>query len=129
MVSKLLSRATKVRVHKMVIRSILMYGCKTWTLTLKEKHKLTNGRTEGISILEPTKGELGNWKTRFNEFEELVFKLNIIGEIISAQFRWLAYGTKRRCYNCQKSAFEVTYWSSSSASKSFKISLEGVIKD
>ncbi|KAI5642211.1 reverse transcriptase (RNA-dependent DNA polymerase) domain-containing protein [Phthorimaea operculella] len=38
--SKLISRRTKIRVYKTVIRPILMYGCEAWTLTLKEENKL-----------------------------------------------------------------------------------------
>ncbi|XP_063530751.1 uncharacterized protein LOC134741787 [Cydia strobilella] len=40
LVSKLLSKNTKLRIYKTVIRPILMYGCETWTLTLKEESKL-----------------------------------------------------------------------------------------
>lgn len=40
LLSKLLSRATKIRVYKTVIRRILMYGSEPWTLTLTEENKL-----------------------------------------------------------------------------------------
>nr|XP_037874344.1 uncharacterized protein LOC119630097 [Bombyx mori] len=38
--SKLLSRRTKIRIYKTVVRPILLYGCEAWTLTQKEEAKL-----------------------------------------------------------------------------------------
>jgi hypothetical protein len=29
-----------MKVHKTVILPVVLYGCKTWSLTLREKHRL-----------------------------------------------------------------------------------------
>ncbi|KAJ4440654.1 hypothetical protein ANN_08801 [Periplaneta americana] len=36
--SSLLSKNLKVRIYKTVILPVLLYGCETWTLTLREEH-------------------------------------------------------------------------------------------
>ncbi|KAJ4438854.1 hypothetical protein ANN_14807 [Periplaneta americana] len=38
--STLLSKNLKVRIYKTVILPVLLYGCETWTLTLREEHRL-----------------------------------------------------------------------------------------
>jgi hypothetical protein len=41
--SRLLSKNVKVRIYKTIILSVVLYGCETWSLTVREKHK-----TEGV---------------------------------------------------------------------------------
>jgi hypothetical protein len=38
--SRLLSKNVKIRIYKTVILPVVLYGCKTWSLTLKEEHRL-----------------------------------------------------------------------------------------
>jgi hypothetical protein len=38
--SRLLSRNVKVKIHKTIILPVVLYGCETWSLTLREEHKL-----------------------------------------------------------------------------------------
>ncbi|KAJ4431557.1 hypothetical protein ANN_20156 [Periplaneta americana] len=38
--SSLLSKNLKVRIDKTVILPVVLYGCETWTLTLREEHRL-----------------------------------------------------------------------------------------
>ncbi|KAJ4452238.1 hypothetical protein ANN_03756 [Periplaneta americana] len=38
--SSLLSKNLKVRINKTVILPVVLYGCETWTLTLREEHRL-----------------------------------------------------------------------------------------
>jgi hypothetical protein len=40
MSSRLLSKNVKVKVHKAIILPVVLYGCKTWSLALKEEHRL-----------------------------------------------------------------------------------------
>jgi hypothetical protein len=35
----LLSRNVKIKVYKTIILPVVLYGCETWTLTLREEHK------------------------------------------------------------------------------------------
>jgi hypothetical protein len=38
--SRLLSRKLKVKIHKTIILPVVLYGCETWCLTLREEHRL-----------------------------------------------------------------------------------------
>jgi hypothetical protein len=38
--SRLLSRNVKVKIHKTIILPVVFYGCETWSLTLREEHRL-----------------------------------------------------------------------------------------
>ena len=38
--SHLLSKKLKVKTHKTIILPVVLYGCETWSLTLREEHRL-----------------------------------------------------------------------------------------
>jgi hypothetical protein len=38
--SRLLSRNVKVKIYKTIILPFVLYGCETWSLTLREEHRL-----------------------------------------------------------------------------------------
>jgi sorting nexin-29 len=37
--SRLLSRNVKVKIYKTIILPVVLYGCETWSLTLREEHR------------------------------------------------------------------------------------------
>jgi hypothetical protein len=37
---RLLSKNVKIRIYKNIILPVVLYGCETWSLTLREEHKL-----------------------------------------------------------------------------------------
>jgi hypothetical protein len=38
--SRLLSRNVKVKIYKTIVLPVVLYGCETWSLTLREEHRL-----------------------------------------------------------------------------------------
>jgi hypothetical protein len=38
--SRLLSKNLKIGIYKMIILSVVLYECETWSLTLREEHRL-----------------------------------------------------------------------------------------
>jgi hypothetical protein len=38
--SRLLSKNVKIRIYKSIILPVVLYGCQTWSLTLREEHRL-----------------------------------------------------------------------------------------
>jgi hypothetical protein len=38
--SQLLSKKLKIRIYKTIILPVVLYGCETWSLTLREEHRL-----------------------------------------------------------------------------------------
>jgi hypothetical protein len=37
--SHLLSKSSKIRIYKTIILAVILYGCETWSLTLREEHR------------------------------------------------------------------------------------------
>jgi hypothetical protein len=35
-----LSKNLKIRIYKKIILPVVLYGCETWSLTLREEHRL-----------------------------------------------------------------------------------------
>ncbi|XP_037870365.1 uncharacterized protein LOC119629250 [Bombyx mori] len=79
--SKLLSRFTKIRIYKTVVRPILLYGCEAWSLTQKEEAKLLVTERKVLrKILGPVRKEDGSWHVRKNKDVERLFgEPNILG--------------------------------------------------
>jgi hypothetical protein len=38
--SRLLSKNIKIRIYKTIILPVVLYGCETWSVTLREEHRL-----------------------------------------------------------------------------------------
>ena len=38
--SSLLSKNLKLKIYRTIILPVVLYGCKTWSLTLREEHRL-----------------------------------------------------------------------------------------
>jgi hypothetical protein len=38
--SRLLSKILKIRIYMTIILPVVLYGCETWSLTLREEHRL-----------------------------------------------------------------------------------------
>jgi hypothetical protein len=38
--SRLLCRKVKIKIYKTIILPVVLYGCETWSLTLREDHRL-----------------------------------------------------------------------------------------
>jgi hypothetical protein len=38
--SHLLSKSIRIRIHSTIILILVLYGCETWSLTLREQHRL-----------------------------------------------------------------------------------------
>jgi hypothetical protein len=37
---RLLSKNAKIKIHKTIVLPVVLYGCETWSLALREKHRL-----------------------------------------------------------------------------------------
>jgi hypothetical protein len=81
----------QIRIYKTIILPVVLYGCETWSLTLREEHKLrvfenrVLRRIFGIKRDEVT----GDWRKLHNEeFHNLCSSPNIIRIIKSRRMRW-----------------------------------------
>jgi hypothetical protein len=67
--SRLLSKNLKIRIFKMIILPVVLYMCETWSLTLREEHRLRVFVNRVLRrIFGPKRDEVtGEWKTLHNE--------------------------------------------------------------
>jgi hypothetical protein len=67
--SRLLSKNVKMRVYKTIILSMVLYGCETWSLTLRAEHRLRVFENRMLSrIFEQKRDEVtGDWRKLHNE--------------------------------------------------------------
>jgi hypothetical protein len=61
--TRLLPKNIKLRIHKTVIMPLILYGCETWSLTLRGKHRLRESDNRVLRrIFGPKRDEVtGDW--------------------------------------------------------------------
>jgi hypothetical protein len=67
--SRLLSRNVKVKIYKTIILPVVLYGCGTWSLTLREEHRVRVFENRVLRrIFGPKRDEvMGEWRKLHNE--------------------------------------------------------------
>jgi hypothetical protein len=87
--SHLLSKNTNIKIHKSIILPFVLYGCRTWYFTLKEKHRLRVFKKRVLRrIFRPKKDEVsGDWRKLHNEHLHTLYSLNNIKAIKSRRTR------------------------------------------
>jgi hypothetical protein len=84
----------KVKIHRTIILPVVLYGCETWSLTLREEHRLRVFGTRVLrGIFGPTRDEVtGEWrKLHSRELHNLYSSLDIIRQIKSRRMRWAGH--------------------------------------
>jgi hypothetical protein len=66
---RLLSKNLKVRIYKTIVFPVVLYGCETWSLTVREEHKLRVFENRVLrTIFGPKRdGVTGGWRKLHNE--------------------------------------------------------------
>jgi hypothetical protein len=95
----------KVRIYKTIILPVVLYRCETWSLTVREEHKLRVFENRVLTrIFGPKRdGVTGGWRKLYNEqLHNLYSSPSIIRIIKSRRMRWAGYvarmGEKRNVY-------------------------------
>jgi hypothetical protein len=67
--SCLLAKNVKIKIHKIIILPVVLYGYETWSLTLREEHKLGVFENRMLRrIFGLVRGEVtGGWRKLHNE--------------------------------------------------------------
>jgi hypothetical protein len=67
--SRLLSRNLKVKIYKTIILPVVLYGCETWSLTLREEHRLRVFANKVLRRMFGPKGDevMGEWRKLHSE--------------------------------------------------------------
>ncbi|KAJ4434458.1 hypothetical protein ANN_23020 [Periplaneta americana] len=103
--SSLLSKNLKVRIYKTVILPVVLYGCETWTLTLREEYRLRVFENKMLRKIFGAKRDevTGEWRKLHNrELHALYSSPDIIRNIKSRRLRWAGHvarmGESRNAY-------------------------------
>jgi hypothetical protein len=76
-----------------IILSVVLYGCETWLLTLREERKLRVFENRVLRIFGPKRDEVtGVWtKPNNEELSDLYYSPTIVRVIKSRRMRWPGY--------------------------------------
>jgi hypothetical protein len=102
--SHLLSRNVKVKIYKTIILPVVLYGCETWSLTLREVHSLKMFENRVLRRIFGPKGDevTGEWrKLHSEELHNLHSSLDI-RQIKMKEMGWAGHlaciGQERKVY-------------------------------
>jgi hypothetical protein len=87
--SSRLIKNLKIKTYKTVILPVVLYGCETWSLTLREEHRLKVFENRVLRrIFGPKSEEDGSWRKFHNdELHNLYSSPNIVRVIKSRRMR------------------------------------------
>jgi hypothetical protein len=89
--SSFLSKNTKINIYRSIILPVVLYGCETWSVTLREEHRPRVFENRVLRrIFGPKRDEItGEWRRLHNkELNDLYSLLTIIRVIKSRRRRW-----------------------------------------
>ena len=92
--SRLLSKNLKIKIYRTIILPVVLYGCESWSLTLRQERRLRvfeNGVLR--RIFGPKRDDVtGEWRKLHNEeLKGLYSSPNIVRVIKSRRMRWAGH--------------------------------------
>jgi hypothetical protein len=93
----LLSKNLKIIIYRTIILPVVLYGCETWSLTLREEYRLRVFENRVLRrIFGPKRNEvMGEWRKLHNkELHDLYTSPSIIRIMKSRRMRWAGHGTR-----------------------------------
>jgi hypothetical protein len=87
----LLSKNTNIKIYRTIILPVMLYGCETWSLTLRKEHRLRvfENRVLRRIFWRKRDGVTGEWRRLHNEeLNDLNSSPNIIRVIKSRRMKW-----------------------------------------
>jgi len=92
--SRLLSKNLKITIYRTIILPVVLYGCETWSLTLREVRRLRLFENRVLQkVFAPKWDEVtGEWrKLHDEELNDLYSLPNIVRVVKSRRMRWAGH--------------------------------------
>jgi hypothetical protein len=91
-------RYIKRRIYKTIILPVVLYGCETWSLALREEHRLGVFENRLLRIFGPKRDEVtGEWRKLHNEELHDLYSLPSIIRISKVRrMRWTGHVARLR---------------------------------
>jgi hypothetical protein len=92
--SRLLFRNVKVKIYQTIILPDVLYGCETWSLTLREEHRLRVFENRVLRRIFRLKRDevTGEWRKLYNEELHILYSSpNIFRQIKPRGMRWAGH--------------------------------------
>jgi hypothetical protein len=87
-----IKKTLKIKIYKAVIMPVVLYGCETWSLTLREEHRLRVFENKVLRrIFGPKREEDGSWRKLHNNLHNLSSSPNIVRVIKARRLRWAGH--------------------------------------
>ena len=87
--SNFVSRNSKLKLYRSIIRPIVVYGCETWVLKEHIRHRLSVLERK---IFGPTKEHNGTWRIKTDkELDELIQHRSTINCVKSQRLSWFGH--------------------------------------
>jgi hypothetical protein len=91
--SRLLSKNLKFKIYRTIILPVVLYGCETWSLALREERRLRVFENRVLRVFGPRRdevaGELGNLHNE--ELNDPYSFPNIVRVVKSRRMRWAGH--------------------------------------
>ena len=91
--SSLLSKNLKIKIYRIIILPAVLYGCVTWSLTLRKERRLKVSDRVLRRVFGPKRDEVtGEWRKLHNEELSGLYSLpNIVRVVKSRRMRWAGH--------------------------------------
>jgi hypothetical protein len=101
---RFLSKSLKIRIYKTIILPLVLYGCETLSLTLREEHILGVFESRVLRrLFGPKRDEVtGEWRKLHNEELHDLYSSSSIIRIMKSRMKWVGHvarmGEKKNAY-------------------------------
>jgi hypothetical protein len=90
--TRYLSKNMKIRTYKTIIRPIILYSSKIWTVTGKMASTLTTWERKILRKIYGSKCEQGVWRIRSNLYKQNIYKSpDVVTDIKVRRLEWLGH--------------------------------------